>query len=305
MNESEWNNLKPGRHSGIKNEDYHKLPAIGSTNLRQAIRSWKHFEQSINVEQEKKQAFDIGTAIHLALLEPEECKRRVIEAPNCRRGTNEWKAFEASCPPDAILLKTESGSEVTFSDIKKIQDSMAEREALRTEPFLSNGEAEVTYIWRDETTGLLCKCRPDWIRNDRMVIDVKSLPDGKAATPESFGKELIDFRYHVQAAFYLEGVNAIEENKYSEFTFIAVEKKEPFLINEFFLDANMLRIGHDIMRTQLNRIKEYQDASPRPYMGYPIEFDETKNLYTNWYVTKYANKDIKEIDYGSNIYQPD
>lgn len=297
------NMLEPGRYPNIKNEEYHKLPAIGSTNLRAAIRSWKHFEKSMNGEQEHKNEFDIGTAIHLALLEPEECKRRVVEAPNCKRGTKEWNDFSASCPPDAILLKTNDASGVSFSDIKKIQESMAEREALRNEPFLSNGEAEVTFIWRDELTGLLCKCRPDWIRNDGMIIDVKSVPDGKAATPDSFGRELIDFRYHVQAAFYLEGVNTIEKEKYSEFTFIPVEKKEPFLINEFYLDANMLKIGHDIMRTQLNRIKEYYDSNPRPYMGYPVDFDESKNLYTNWYVTRYANKDIKEIDYGqySNV----
>jgi exodeoxyribonuclease VIII len=93
------------------------------------------------------------------------------------------------------------------------------------------GRAEQSVYWVDETTGELCRCRPDWWRVDGVVVDLKTTED---ASPEGFAKSIGGWRYHVQHPYYLDGVNAalkqggkpawLKSDKAKAFVFLAVEK---------------------------------------------------------------------------------
>ena len=89
------------------------------------------------------------------------------------------------------------------------------------------GKAEVSAYWHDPETGEMCRVRPDFWREDGYIVDLKTTAD---ASPEAFAKSVANFRYHVQAPYYMDGLNhaaeqgGIEITPIKGFVFLAVEK---------------------------------------------------------------------------------
>lgn len=102
------------------------------------------------------------------------------------------------------------------------------------------GEAEKSVYWIDAATGVLCRCRPDWWRDDNVIVDLKTTED---ASPEGFAKSMANYRYDVQAAYYLDGVQAATRKRPKAFVFIAVEKKPPYGVGVYVLDSDSLELG--------------------------------------------------------------
>lgn len=120
------------------------------------------------------------------------------------------------------------------------------REAVMAHPAASAlltmvpGQAELSVYWNDSETGALCRCRPDYWRQDDLLVDLKTTED---ASPEGFSKSIANYRYDVQAAYYLDGVNQATGRKPRQFVFIAVEKKPPYAVGVYTLDAETLMLG--------------------------------------------------------------
>jgi len=102
------------------------------------------------------------------------------------------------------------------------------------------GEAEKSVYWIDPTTGVLCRCRPDWWREDNVLVDVKTTDD---ASPEGFAKSMANWRYDVQAPYYMDGVKLATGRDVKAFVFIAVEKKPPYAVGVYVLDSAILELG--------------------------------------------------------------
>lgn len=102
------------------------------------------------------------------------------------------------------------------------------------------GEAEKSVYWNDAITGVLCRCRPDWWRDDNVIVDLKTTED---ASPEGFAKSMANYRYDVQAAYYLDGIQKATRKRPKAFVFIAVEKKPPYGVGVYVLDSDSLELG--------------------------------------------------------------
>lgn len=102
------------------------------------------------------------------------------------------------------------------------------------------GEAEKSVYWNDAITGVLCRCRPDWWRDDNVIVDLKTTED---ASPEGFAKSMANYRYDVQAAYYMDGIQKATRKRPKAFVFIAVEKKPPYGVGVYVLDADSLELG--------------------------------------------------------------
>lgn len=117
--------------------------------------------------------------------------------------------------------------------------------ALRAHPVSAlldpgTGKAEVTLVWRDEPTGIMCRARVDWLQPGA-VIDYKSALSGDT---EQLGRSCDQYGYAQQADWYLDGVRALGlGDDTTPFVFIAQEKEPPFLITPFQLDPTALAIG--------------------------------------------------------------
>lgn len=183
---------------------YRKIDAISNSDMGYIKESPAQLIWARNapVDVDKLKTLDFGSAVHCQLLEPEKFGDEYAMAPEVNRATKagkeEFAAFELSVGDKCVL---------SADEYKKL-DFMT-RSALAHPTYgqlLSGGYSEVSIIWRDADTGLLCKCRPDKLikfGNQWFCLDVKTTD-----SIETFFKSIGDYDYHRQQAFYEDGLAA-------------------------------------------------------------------------------------------------
>lgn len=208
-----------GIYKNLSNEAYHRSAGISKTKLDMFSRDQASLEWAKNcpVDSDKLETLNFGSAMHTMLLEPHLFDKEFAVMPACDKRTKEGKA-EA----EAFELESQGKKILTADEHKKLKLMFG---SVMAHPFArhlieADGVAEQSYYWNDPETGLLCKCRPDKnILNSRFLVDVKTTDT--LANFERYSIE--DYRYHVQAPFYIDGVNACGEEK-DTFIFLVVQK---------------------------------------------------------------------------------
>jgi hypothetical protein len=199
-----------------------------------------------------KEVFDFGhTAHRLALGVGSEIV--VVDAADWRTKAAKEAQAEARAAGKAPLLAED------YETVKAMAEAL-ERDPIAS-ALLSDGTPEVSIFWGDEGSGVKRKARLDWLpeaNGGRMVV-----PDFKttaSANPDSFVKSATNYRYHMQAAWYLDAVTALELADDPAFVFIVQEKTPPYLVSVIELDSNALRIGRHLNR---KAIDIYAECSAR------------------------------------------
>lgn len=124
--------------------------------------------------------------------------------------------------------------------------SIAMRDAVWAHPsarklLACGGVAEKTHYFTEPNTGAQCKFRPDWKAKNGFLVDLKTTGD---ASPEGFSRSVFNYRYHVQAAFYSDGLYYCEGTYPKGFVFIAVEKEYPFAVGVYYADEEVMERGY-------------------------------------------------------------
>ena len=266
-------------------EQYHALENVwGNSQLSDLAESPLLFYQRHIIKSlppAESQAFDFGTAVHLALLEPHKFYGRVAPIPPevcASDGSKRGKAWERWRDDHEGLILLHQAE---VDRIVAMQSNLRRNEALR---FLLHapGPVEKSILWTDGPTGLRRKARPDKIAksgNQCVVIDVKSTI---APYPEGFQKQLVSFGYHRQAAYYLDGVEAAGM-KPTGFVIIAVPKKPGYDPVVFKLAESAIQVG----REQNGRLL--------------VELHRRLRL-DDWHVDAFDQ--IHELDLPANAYPP-
>jgi exodeoxyribonuclease VIII len=251
----------------LTNAEYHARPEVSKSGLDMVRRSplhfWNRYLNPDRIIEPPTAAMTIGSALHTRVLEPHLFDDEYAVAPHCDRRTKEGKMIWADFEQEAAgktLLKAEDALQITA-----MADSLRRHPAARV---LLNkaGKAEQSYFWTDDETGEKCKCRPDFHTDDRrIIVDVKTTED---ASPGKFLRSsVLQWRYHVQAAFYMQGVPEAEL-----FLFAVVEKKPPFAAAVYTLPTKLVERGLEDARADLRCIAECRAADRWP--GYGDEVQE-------------------------------
>lgn len=230
----------------MNNREYHADPAIGKSMLDAIARSPRHYwARHIDpnrVEQPPTPAMVLGSAFHALLLEREVFEAEYVAAPAVDRrtkaGKEAWAALEAS---GKTVLAEDDIRALTGMAASVLEHPAASR--LMGLP----GRAEVSLFYEDGATGLRCKCRPDWLTESGVIVDIKTTQD---ASPEAFRKSAYNFRYDVQAAHYTAAQPG------TGFVFIAVEKTPPYAVAVYEADDAVMRSGYQRRRDNLDRLAE-------------------------------------------------
>lgn len=103
------------------------------------------------------------------------------------------------------------------------------------------GSREVLHLWTDQTTGAECKLKADFLPEQfNVVVDIKRMKD---VSKSGFRRSVRQYRYDVQAAFYLDGLS--QTNPKDAFIFICIEPTHPFRVAVYQADDRMLQEGRE------------------------------------------------------------
>ena len=109
------------------------------------------------------------------------------------------------------------------------------------------GVAESSHFATDEH-GVLRKCRPDYlIESQGILIDIKTTKDASAY---GFSKAIHEYRYHRQAAWYIDALR-LAGKRAERFVFVVVEKSSPYMVRVYELDHEAIERGRDDYRRLL------------------------------------------------------
>jgi hypothetical protein len=245
-----------GRFDNISLEDYHrKYDGWSKSALDKVTKSIAHYQASVeSFDADESAAKALGSAFHCAILTPELYKSEYVVAPICdkrtKAGKEEYEAFLKECPGKNIVTAESAG--VIELMIKSV------REHPIASALFSAGDAEHSFFWIDKRTGLKCKCRPDYLRRDKLVIDLKTTRD---AGYFPFQRDIVNYRYHVQGAYFCDGITAVTGEKHGQFLIVAVETSAPYAISIYNLDSDGIAVGRRAYQLDLDKIVAY-DKQP-------------------------------------------
>ena len=209
-------------------------------------------------ERDDKPEFDIGTAAHLAVLEPARFNERtvLIDAPNYRTARAQALREAAYAANKVPLLPAQA--EIVGQIAGAIRAHPIAAEAF------TGGAPEVTLTWTDAGTGVPCKARVDWLpRHGRWLVDLKT---AVSANPVEWTDQAARLGYYARAAWYLDGAEAVLGRRPEEYWFVVPEKEAPYLVSVIGLDETALEWGRMINRRALSLFAEC--VQRREWPGY-------------------------------------
>ena len=236
-----------GLHQGIPYDEYARWAAMNHSILRHFGRTAAHAREAMIHPPEQTSAQDQGHAAHVAILEPERFETAFLAAPRVDKRTSagkaDWAAFVAASGGRTVLPADEHELCLRMRDAVWAHPTAAE--LLR-----GAGVNEVSAVWQDKDSGVMCKGRLDRLTTVggwSMIVDLKTT---KSAMRHSFSKDLYFYQYHQQAAMYLDGCNALAPFP-RKYVFIAVEKEPPFLVATMELEDDAVELGRDEYKKHL------------------------------------------------------
>lgn len=214
---------------GLDELVYHRLPGLASTGAKRLIqRSPAHYrwEQEHRTE---KAAYDFGHVVH-GLVLGTGLEVDVIDADSWRSKAAQDERRAAYAAGHVPMLAADYDRAVNAALAVKVHPVAG--------PLFHGGSAEVSLFWTDETTGVECRGRLDYLRPDG-IVDLKTTRD---ANPADFGRAVAKFGYDLQTAWYRGGYEAITGERL-RFVHVLVETEEPHAVSVIELDEEALHVG--------------------------------------------------------------
>lgn len=234
--------VETGWRHGLSMEEYAAIPAMSASGLEDLRVSPAHFLHRRRNPRPRTPAMALGSALHMALLEPllfetryvalGRCEALKKDGSQCTNGANRLRAFDdgltagwtitgptgplsAFCgvhdpAKDIETLSPEGVELVGQGDLDRINGMCAAvlRHPEARQWFRGKGRSEVTGVWVDEASGVPCKIRVDREieRASWIHMDLKTTSD---ASPDAFTRSAGRLGYHRRAAWYRRGLAAL------------------------------------------------------------------------------------------------
>ena len=283
MNTATDSQLGIGLHENIAPAIYHAFDACNNSSLNTLkAKSPLHCKWERDHPCEQTEAMRVGSALHTLVLEPDlfevewECagtcsailksgknagkpcgaagRTSLAGAWFCGTHGEAWQADSAgdrTLTPDQWQLVTGMGASVHGN-----RDCKNALRAARSR--------EVTAIWQDGLTGILCKARFDALgANAGIIVDIKTTTD---ASEDGFTRTIYDRGYHRQAAHYIAGAAALGVT-ITDYILIAVEKEPPYAVSYNRLTDEAIECGAAELRPLIELYSHCSRANIWPGFG--------------------------------------
>lgn len=246
--------------------EYHAIKALSASGVVTLIEEcpWKFWQSSPwnpGFVPENKAHFDIGTAAHLAVLEPEQYDDRVQRVP--------YKDYRTAKAQELRDAAYEVGKIPIKDDDHAMIGQLAGAIFEQAGSYFDGGEAEVTLTW--DWDGILCKARPDYLIPDRgLIVDLKTT---MSANPRAIARKAFNEGWHIRAAWYKEASwrTGPELLKPKRYVFVVVEVHAPHLVQLFEMDERAEAWGQQQIRGALDLFRGCMSLDSWPAYGEGVQ----------------------------------
>lgn len=268
-----------GLHYGVPYETYASWPAANFSKIKAIRYTASKCKYEMDNPKKPTPAMVLGSALHVATLEPGKFEQLFHICPPCDRRTADGKALYASEEQKAgsklLIRQGSKDDEGLLGDVENLRGMAKSIHSMKAASrFLDGaGQNEVSALWKDSETGLWCKARFD--RNlsnldiagviHECVVEIKSDHD---ASEWGFAKTVDTRGYAAQAGGYANGLRLLT-GKPIFHVFIVVENFAPFDCAIYTLDDESLQTGYLQYRQMLSRYAECLKTNKWP--GYKDE----------------------------------
>lgn len=253
-------NHTPGIYD-ISNDEYHNSHAISRSMLMDFKKNpyyyWYKYHSGKFEKESPTSVMNLGSAVHTLVLEPIKFDSQfhiIHQKTRPKRGTAPYARMIKEARGKIILINSEYLQ--AFAMAKSILDN-AEAYAL-----LLDSKIEQSIFFKHESTGLMCKTRPDAWANG-LVIDVKTSADARL---KSFQSSCINFGYFLQAGMMHEGLRQIGQPM-KQFAFIVVEKEPPYSVAIYTLSDDCLDYGINQFHALIEGLNKCIESDKWPSYG--------------------------------------
>lgn len=253
----------------VYHSDHHSLSSSGARALLPPSCP-ALFRQKQDEPPDPKPQYDFGHAAHKMVLG--EGSQLFVLDPTIHGRTKDGEIAKVPAATSKWKLADAAAREAGKLPITKANIDVAQRMAgiVHTNPvaarLLAAGLPEVSGYWHDAETGVRCRFRPDWLPDmpGRMIcVDYKT---AVSANPAAFAKSALDYGYHQQAAWYLDGLRECGISDDAAFLFVVQQKTSPFLVSLVQLEPEAVELGRRQNRRAIELFAKCQ--AERSWPGY-------------------------------------
>lgn len=236
----------------MNESDYNAAEGVRWSRLKAMRVSPKQYQYELKNPRADSAALLVGRAIHTIVLEGMEAyrNRAVVFGGKTRQG-KAWDEFREAHKGREILSTAEDELARACAEAV-LEDPIAKRH-------LRHGIAEKVIQWKDEETGILCKCRVDLVNGH--LVELKSTRD---PDPDSFARDAHRFGYHGQIAFYHDGVVASGYELEQPPALITVGTKPPHDVVVLKVSEYEIEAGQNLYRPLLVELAECLERDEWP-----------------------------------------
>lgn len=260
------NEMPLGLVQGMSFGEYLKVRALSNSGLKLLQKSPRHYAASWDPERpdsEPSAALRRGSLLHTMVLEPHAFRDRYRVKPAGMNFATKAGAAWRDETPNGVEIVSESEHKAATRQARNLRQ-LPEISAL-----LGAGQAEVSFFWIDQATGVHCKGRADWVFRTNAGVVLLDLKTTEDATPEAFGRSCARYGYHRQAAWYCDGWNQATGDTVLGFVFGAVESAwphdaVPYMLDEEAMSSARVQIDELLaLYAECERLGEWPGISDR------------------------------------------
>lgn len=216
----------------------------------------------------------LGSVIHSLILEKDNFDKDFLVMPELNLRTKEGKEQKELLEKQALNENKELVKNEIYLQALEVVENFNKTDIANL--FKKQGKSELSIF--GDIEGTPCKCRPDFLLDkENIILDLKTTSNENGASPDIFAKNIANFKYYIQASFYLELTKA------KDFYFIVIETKAPFMVGVYKLDEISLDFGKNEIRRAFEIYKNIDKFKKNIYID-TFDFKKVQELTLPNYV---------------------
>jgi len=216
----ERNTPKPGVYFDVPFEEYLTWDALSrSEGVTFETTTPAQYRYHLDHPKKVGDAADLGSAVDTYVFEGAEAfGEKFHRIPQGMRRDKRTKAYkEQLAEADGRrMLRAED-----YDEVEALGKAAVNHDEVKA--FLAEGSAQMTIVWEDRRTGILCKARPDFYSTAKGAPVILDMKVTRKWEPEAFARDLPTSMLHWQAAWYLRGASEAFQFEHDSFMFFLVK----------------------------------------------------------------------------------